>query len=53
MNTEQIAKAQKLLDGLKRSPQYTQYVREHKLKILDDRLAVYDTLLDQGLLNGE
>jgi hypothetical protein len=30
------------------APQYAQYVKEHKLKLIDSRLELIDELLDSG-----
>ena len=49
----ETAKIQELVDSLKSLPQYARYVREHKLKLIDDRLAPIDTLLDLGIVKGE
>ena len=45
-----IKDAQKLIDELKTFPQYSQYVKEHKLSLIDSRLSVYDELLNRGLI---
>jgi len=49
----ETAKIQELVNTLASLPQYAQYVREHKLKLIDDRLAPIDTLLDLGIVKGE
>ena len=46
----ETAKIQDLVDSLLSFPQYAQYVKTHKLKLIDDRLASIDTLLDLGVV---
>ena len=48
----ETARIQELVNSLASTPQYAQYVREHKLKLIDDRLATIDTLLDLGIVKG-
>ena len=43
-------RAQALIDELKGFPQYAGYVRDHKLALIDGRLAVFDEMLDAGVL---
>jgi len=41
---------QDLVDQLKAQPAYTQYVKQHKLRLLDSRFEPIDQMLDEGLL---
>jgi len=45
-----IKEAQKLLDELRGFPQYSRYVEEHKLALVDSRLSVYDEMLNAEYL---
>jgi len=47
---ECIAKIQPLIDKMREMPPYKKYVDEHKLKLLNSKLEVYDRLLDEGWL---
>ena len=44
------ARIQELVDSLLTFPQYAQYVKTHKLKLIDSRLAEIDELLDLGIV---
>ena len=43
-------KIQDLVNSLLTFPQYAQYVKDHKLKLIDSRLAGIDALLDLGIV---
>ncbi len=41
---------QPVLSRLAQEPAYAEYVKQHKLSLLDDKLAIYDELLNRGFL---
>lgn len=43
-----LSEAKQLLATLASFPQYAAYVRSHQLKLIDERLAVYDEMLVCG-----
>ncbi len=47
---ERQQKAQELVDRLAKSPHYRKYVREHKLRLINSNLSVFDKWLDDGVL---
>ena len=49
----ETAKIQDLVNQLSQVPAYAQYVKTHKLKLIDSRLALIDTLLDLGIVKGD
>jgi hypothetical protein len=38
------------LRALLRMPQFSEYVKQHKLSLIDSRLELYDALLETGVL---
>lgn len=50
VNEKDIGGIQQLVDQLKQMPQYAQYVKQHKLKLIDSQLSVIDAMLDKGIV---
>ncbi|MGC8483904.1 MAG: hypothetical protein ACP5OE_09715 [Thermodesulfobium sp.] len=47
---EVITEMQGLLDDLAKDSTYYNYIKEHKLELIDDKLFIADIMLDAGLL---
>ena len=47
---ERQRRAQELVDKLARSPHYRKYVKEHRLRLINSNLSVFDRWLDEGVL---
>jgi len=47
---EKIKKLQEIVDTLREAPQYTQYIKQRKLHLIDSRLANIDLLLTLNVL---
>ncbi len=45
-----LAEAQERINELKQHPIFGEYVKVHKLALIDSRLSVYDNLLSLGLI---
>jgi hypothetical protein len=43
---------QKIVDELKKDPQYAQYIKQGKLSLLDSRFDYIDALLRSGTIKG-
>lgn len=47
----QIAGLQESINDLRKLPQYSQYISQHKLSLLDSRFDTMDALLNLGILH--
>lgn len=49
---EDMKELQELVDTLREQSQFANYVKHHKLGLIDSRFDIVDKLLDTGVLKG-
>ncbi len=50
LENQAIKSMQDLVNELKTSPQFAEYVKMHKVSLIDSRLGMIDQFLDTGVL---
>ena len=51
MKNQAYKRVQEIVDELKKYPQYAQYVKQHKLQLIDSNLEYVDKLLDLKIIS--